>query len=127
MNRGRPALALLLVASIGAAGCGGGSSNAPTVPVQGLDVGEPISLADCHDWEQASTEQRLGTIRELKSFAGGEVVGSGADDPHGPGSVLDDSKAYDLLDNYCENSFARGFKLYKLYQRAATFSGAPAG
>ena len=40
--------------------------------------------------------------------------------------MLDDSKAYDLLDNYCKNTFARGFKLYKLYERAASFSGAPA-
>jgi hypothetical protein len=122
------ALAVVIAALAALAGCGGGSGGGtPAVPVEGIDVGQSISLADCHDWEQASTEQRLGTIRELKNFAGGEVVGSNADQPHGPGSVLDDSKAYDLLDNYCKNSFARAFKLYKLYQRAATFSGAPAG
>ena len=37
--------------------------------------------------------------------------------------MLDDEKAYDLFDSYCENEFARGFKLYKLYARAAAFSG----
>jgi hypothetical protein len=123
----RLAAGLLIGALALTAGCGGGSKGTPDVPVQGLNVGQPIGLADCRDWEQASTEQRLGTIRELKNFAGGEVVGASATDPHGPGSVLDDSKAYDLLDNYCKNTFARAFKLYKLYQRAASFSGAPAG
>ena len=124
--RDRLALTLLIGALTALAGCGGGSPGTPTVPVQGLNVGQSIGLADCRDWEQASTEQRLGTIRELKNFAGGEVVGADASQPHGPGSVLDDSKAYDLLDQYCKNSFARAFKLYKLYQRAASFTGAPA-
>jgi hypothetical protein len=38
---------------------------------------------------------------------------------------LDDQQAYDLLNSYCEADFARGFKLYKLYPRAAAFSGHP--
>jgi hypothetical protein len=125
--RSRPAAVLLIAAFAALAGCGGGSSGAPAVPVQGINVGQGISLADCRDWEQANTQQRLGTIRELRNFAGGPVVGSNAEQPHGSGSVLDDSKAYDLLDNYCKNSFARGFKLYKLYERAAAFTGAPEG
>ena len=44
---------------------------------------------------------------------------------HGTGSVLDDKQAYDLFNSYCEESFARGFKLYHLYQRAAGFAGQP--
>ena len=124
--RQRLLLALTVAVLAALAGCGGDEGGAPSVPVQGLDVGQSISLADCDDWKQASTEQRLGTIRELRNFAGGPVVGSSPDQPHGSGSVLDDSKAYDLLDNYCKNELARGFKLYKLYQRAASFSGAPA-
>jgi hypothetical protein len=107
------------------AGCGS-SGGTPSVPVGGLDVGQSISLADCTDWKNSSTQQRLGTIRELRNFAGGEVVGGGTNPASGTGAVIDDSKAYDLLDGYCKNSFARGFKLYKIYERAAAFSGTPA-
>jgi hypothetical protein len=116
--------ATLIVALVGVAGCGGGSSTQPQVDV-GPNVGEPISLADCNDWNQANTEQRLGTIHQLKNFAGGPIVGNNASSPSGTGSVLDDKDAYDLFNRYCAASFARGFKLYKLYQRAAAFTGHP--
>ena len=116
--------AALLVALVAVAGCGGGSSTQPQVDV-GPNVGQPISLADCNDWNQANTQQRLGTIKQLKDFAGGPVVGNNASSPAGRGSVLDDKQAYDLFNSWCSQSFARGFKLYKLYERAAAFSGHP--
>src|SRR4029077_3789783 len=100
------------------AGCGGGSGNQPQIDV-GPNVGQTIALADCNDWNQANTEQRLGTIQQLKDFAGGPVVGNNASSPSGTGAVLDDKQAYNLFNNYCKESFARGFKLYKLYERAA--------
>jgi hypothetical protein len=40
--------------------------------------------------------------------------------------VIDDKDAYNLFNRYCEHEFARGFKLYKLYERAAAFTGQPA-
>ena len=116
--------AALLAAAVAVAGCGGGSSTQPQVDV-GPNVGQPINLADCHDWQQANVEQRLGTIDQLKGFAGGPVVGNNASSPSGTGSVLDDKEAYDLFDRWCGQSYARGFKLYKLYQRAAAFEGQP--
>jgi hypothetical protein len=116
--------AALIVAVAALAGCGGGSSTQPQVDV-GPNVGQPISLADCHDWNQANTEQRLGTIQQLKDFAGGPIVGNNASSPAGRGAVLDDKDAYNLFNRYCANQFARGFKLYKLYERAAAFTGAP--
>lgn len=106
-------------------GCGSDSSTQPQLGV-GPNVGEPINLADCSDWNQASTGERLGTLDQLKDFAGGPVVGNSASAPSGTGAVLDDDRAYDLLDDYCKAEFAGGFKLYKLYQRAAAFSGTPA-
>jgi hypothetical protein len=119
------ALAVLALAAVAAvAGCGSGSSTQPRIGV-GPNVGQPINLADCSDWNQASTEERLGTIHELKGFAGGPVVGNNASSPSGTGAVLDDKKAYELFDNYCKADFARGFKLYKLYERAAAFAGHP--
>jgi hypothetical protein len=111
-----------LAAGAAIAGCGGGPNTQPQVDV-GPNVGQPISLADCHDWNQANTEQRLGTIQQLKDFAGGPVVGNNASSPSGTGAVLDDKQAYNLFENYCKEPFARGFKLYKLYERAAGFAG----
>jgi hypothetical protein len=116
--------ATLLMSVVALAGCGGGSSTQPQVNV-GPNVGQPISLADCHDWNQANTEQRLGTIAQLKGFASGPVVGNNASSPAGRGSVLEDKDAYNLFNRYCAESFARGFKLYKLYERAAAFTGQP--
>ena len=98
----------------------------PPKPAVGPNVGQPIRLADCNDWNQANTEQRLGTIRELKDFAEGPIVGNSASAPSGTGSVLDDNDAYGLFSRWCDQSFARGFKLYKLYERAAALTGQPA-
>lgn len=126
MVRSRCVLALALIAAVVLiAGCGGGSSAERQVDA-GPNVGEPIRLADCSDWDQANTEQRLGTIQQLRNFASGPIVGNNASSPSGTGSVLDDKQAYDLFNRWCEQSFARGFKLYKLYERAAAFTGQPA-
>lgn len=125
MSSPRRALAVaLLAATVAVGGCGGGSSTQPQVDV-GPNVGQPISLADCNDWKQANTEQRLGTIKQLKDFASGPIVGNNASSPSGTGAVLDDKDAYNLFNRWCEQSFARGFKLYKLYERAAAFTGQP--
>ncbi len=126
MTSSRRTLAVLLrvAAAAAVAGCGGGRNTQPQVDV-GPNVGQPINLADCHDWNQANTEQRLGTIQQLKDFAGGPIVGNNASSPSGRGAVLDDKDAYNLFNRYCAASFARGFKLYKLYERAAAFTGQP--
>jgi hypothetical protein len=108
------------------AGCGSESSTPPELGA-GPNVGASINLADCSDWNQATTEERIGTIKQLKTFAGGGVVGgSGTNPPAGTGAILDDEKAYELLNRACDADFAQGFKLYKLYQRAAAFAGTPA-
>jgi hypothetical protein len=113
-----------IVAGLLIAGCGGGTNTQPQVNV-GPNVGQPIGLADCHDWQQANVEQRIGTIHEIKDFQSGQVVGNNASDPSGTGSVLDDKDAYNLFNRWCSQTYARGFKLYHLYQRAAGFTGEP--
>jgi hypothetical protein len=100
-----------------ASGCGGGTNDGSDAGV-GPSVGAPINLADCTDWENSSVEERLGTIRQIREFNGADVPGTSS-----AGPTLDDQKAYDLFDDYCSNDFARAFKLYKLYGRAAAFSG----
>src|SRR6476469_5035042 len=106
-----PAAALLVVlVAVALASCGGGSSTQPQVNV-GPNVGQPISLADCNDWNQANTEQRLGTIKQLKDFAGGPIVGNDAASPSGTGAVLGDKDAYNLFKWYCPQIVSRRFKL----------------
>ena len=112
-----PLAVLAACAVLAAAGCGGDTSGNQSSDA-GVDVGQPINLADCTDWNDASVEERLGTISQLRQFNGGRVPGT-----ESPGPTLDDQKAYDLFENYCANDFARAFKLYKLYGRAAAFAG----
>ena len=85
-------------------------------PVQ-LD--DPIQVADCTDWNEGSVEERLGTIEQIGRFIGGPVPGTG-----GTGVTLDEDEAYDLFERACSNDFARAFTLYRIYVRAAAFSGA---
>jgi hypothetical protein len=103
-------LALLLAAC-------GESSGDPPASGAGPALVAPINLANCSDWNEASVDERLATIQQLKDYVGGEIAGT-----EGSGGVLDDDKAFDLFENYCSEYFARGFKLYKLYSRAAAFS-----
>ena len=113
----RAAVAALAVAL---AGCSSGSGNdrSPPPGAGGDRIGTPVRLADCGDWERATLRQRLGTVREIRGIAGG---------PTGTvreqyGNTLPDDKAVKLFDGACKQSYARGFKLYKLYNRAAAFS-----
>lgn len=110
------ATALLLALQTVVAGCGGGDGDASTRPAVQLD--EPIQLADCTDWGEGSVEERLGTVRQIRAFISGPVPGTG-----GRGVVLDDDYAYDLFERACSSDIARGFNLYKIYVRAAAFSG----
>lgn len=101
------------------AACGGDDEGgASPASGHGVQLSAPINLADCRDWKDGSVEERLGTVAAIREFTGGSVAGT-----EGSGAVLSDDRAYDLFENYCENEFARGFKLYKLYGRAAAFSG----
>jgi hypothetical protein len=77
----------------------------------------PVSLADCADWKRGTPTERTNTVIAIRNFAGGPV-GS----PAGRGATLPDEKAYDLFENTCANAYARAFKLYKLYTRAASFT-----
>jgi hypothetical protein len=102
-------------------GCGGSSHSKTRITGNtNLGVGPSISLDNCTDWQRATTPQRRDTVLQLREFAG-SPVGSSAGIQKGP--VLSDDRAYKLFQSVCANYFARGFKLYKLYERAAAFIG----
>lgn len=110
------ALALAVVAL---AGCGDdprpAAAPASTEPlVVQKDLGQDMRLANCTDWARGDDEGRRGTIAEIRSFAGGAV-------DNGYGSTLPEDEAYALFENWCARPYARRFKLYKLYVRAAAF------
>lgn len=106
-----------LVAAIAFPGCGGGDAAEQEARQQGPQLPEAINLADCRAWNEGSVEERLGTIREIREFLGTPVPGTSTGR-----EALDDERAYDLLERWCEQEFARGFRLYKLYARAQAFS-----
>ena len=116
----RTVLALICcIALLG--GCGEESSSSKEQPVElrAPAVGS-VRTADCRDWKKGTLAQRRSTVVALREFAGGPV---GSSEALKRGPVLDDARAYKVLKSYCANSFARGFKLYKLYERAAAFVG----
>ncbi len=104
----------MLSAGIILAGCGGDSPPAQ----QGVGGNKSLRLANCDDWTGSSVDERLATVNQLTDFAGGPV---GEIDARG--AILDDDQAYDLLEAQCEPEFAGAFKLYKIYVRAAAFTG----
>jgi hypothetical protein len=101
------------------AGCGGDTSGGPPEEGGSPVLGAPINLADCTDWNEGTPDERLGTIEQIRNFVGQPASGTGS----GTGVVLDDERAYDLFETACEPEYARGFRLYKLYSRAAAFGG----
>jgi hypothetical protein len=103
------------------AGCGGsGSSKKPAETGPKAPPVGSVRTADCTAWKKGTVAQRRSTVFYLRKFAGGPVGSSGGIQR---GPVLSDARAYRVLEGYCKNRFARGFKLYKLYERAAAFAG----
>jgi hypothetical protein len=110
-NAARAAVAV--VAATALSGCMGGGDGQQ---VQGSRIARPTQLVQCRDWVKANPRERAGTIDVLREFAGGPT-GS----PAGTGRTLEDDEAFSLFDRWCEQSYAEGFRLYKLYTRAAAF------
>ena len=117
----RTVLALICcIALLG--GCGDSNSSKSKKQPEHFPVPTVGSVrsADCSNWKRGNVQERRSTVVALRQFAGGPV-GSSAGIQKGP--VLDDGRAYRVLQSYCSNRCARGFKLYKLYERAAAFVG----
>jgi len=85
-----------------------------TEPVGEVKAGSVASLAECRDWNDATQEQRLATIADIRNHINIET--SSIDGP-----VLTDAEAEDAFDRFCRADHARGFRLYKLYARVVGF------
>jgi hypothetical protein len=125
IRHGCLALAPLLTA-VALSGCGTlASTHAGAFPTHKAapvtaDVGESARSDTCENWENGSVQQRYGALARLRKFAT-SPIGSSATRKYGP--TLSTSRAYHLFDSLCARHFARAFKLYKLYERAASFLG----
>jgi hypothetical protein len=107
---------ILVAAALG--GCSSSQDDAPgsDAPLNGPE----LQHLTCADWEHADDSARARILDGLHATLGGPVTGKGAS---GQGSVLSDELAQRLFDNYCSQSFARGFVLYKLFGQASGFAG----
>lgn len=125
------ALSLCCLVPLGAGavlfgGCGGAStSHASTFPTHlagpvTADVGESARSDTCEQWQKGTAQQRHGALKRLRKFAT-SPIGSSTSRKYGP--TLSESRAYRLFESLCAKHFARAFKLYKLYERAAAFLG----
>lgn len=83
-------------------------------PVGEMTAGSVAQLVECRDWNEAAPDEQLATIEDVRSQI--NLADSGIDAP-----ALTDEEATDLFDNACRPSWAAGFRLYKLYSRAAGF------
>lgn len=113
----RALLTVALVAGVLLAGCGSGGGTPPPHLGGVVNLGTDLRLANCTDWKNGTLEERLGTIGQIRNYVSGPVGNGG-----GHGNTLDDKRAYDVMNEWCSQSFARGFKLYKLYTRSAAFT-----
>ena len=122
-NRSRGAkrqLAVLLacLAAAFAVGCGDSddASDSGSSALGSPDVQTTARETDCTDWNDATVEERQIIVESIAEFEGGAPTGTA-------GRTLPDDQAYDLFQRTCENDYASAFKLYKIYVRAAAFSG----
>ena len=125
-SRAAIALALaLIVGACGDDGAGGGSADRPTSdevvdvsgtePVGQVTAGSVAGRVECRDWSRATEDERLATIEEVRAAI--NLEGTGADAP-----PLSDDEAAAVFDGACDEPYARGYRLYKLYARAAGFA-----
>jgi len=101
-------------------GCGSVSQGSTLGEHSSVDVGESARSDTCAQWRSGTVAQRHGALIRLRKFAR-SPVGSSAGIQNG--HALSDDRAYKLFQSFCSKRFARAFKLYKLYERAAAFLG----
>jgi hypothetical protein len=113
-------VALILSCVALVSGCGGTAHSSTLGLHSSLDVGESARSDTCEQWQKGTVAERHGTLIRLRKFAESPV---GSSQGLQNGHALTDEQGYKLFQSFCSKHFARGFKLYKLYERAAAFVG----
>ena len=103
----------------------GGAFTAPTAIVTrhvngALDRRSDFSAISCADWNAANDTDRAWLVARVAEFVGGVVVDE--KEAVGYGDTLPTARANDLFNSTCQNEYAQGFLLYKLYSYAAVLT-----
>ena len=117
-TRLRRAALIALAGAALAAGCGddSGSADRDSSALGAPEVRLTAREASCTDWNEAGVEERQVIVAALEDTEGRPTTGA-------VGATLPEEQAYELFDGACAEDYARAFKLYKIYVRAAAFSG----
>jgi hypothetical protein len=110
-------VAVLAVAGAVIAWTAGGSDSTDAEPEYGVGqvrAGSVAALASCGDWNEGTEEERWVTIEDIHDQLN-QSIGDG------PKPNLPPQEAYALFERSCSRDYAVGFRLYKLYGRAAAF------
>ena len=108
----------VVVAALAATvGCGGDDENdEPAANPAGEEIaGSVVQYADCTDWRKATVPEREATIDALR----GQLTSQTDETAESP---LDDDRALEILDGWCQADFADKLRLYKIYARVQGFS-----
>ena len=107
----RRSLAIAAVAAaLGVAACGDEPRKAE--PLGKKLGGSVATLVNCGDWSGGPRERKLATIADIRNQVNRDDTG--IETP-----PLSDSEALRLFDRECANTYARSFRLYVMYARAA--------
>jgi hypothetical protein len=102
--------------ALAGAGCGSDDEqSSEEAGAVGQELGGSVApLAQCRDWVEASDEEKLATIEDIRSQVNREDAGVTA-------SELSDDEAMEVFDNGCDETYAAGYRLHVMYARAAAF------
>lgn len=125
-SRARAVAAVIALGLVpGVAACGGDdaadraaaerAARTKAVPLGPLLAGSVAPLAQCRHWVGGTRIRKLATIDDIRGQVNRRDTGVTS-------PALTDEEAYGLFDRACSNGYARGFRLYVLYARAAGFA-----
>ena len=120
MASGPRAVAAALAAAVALTACGGGgdgdggAGGSKAEPLGEKLGGSVAQLADCGDWNGGARDRKLATVADIRD----QVI---RDDTGIKAPPLSDVEAVQLFDQECSRPYAKGFRLYVLYARAAGF------
>lgn len=90
-------------------------ARAKAKPLGEVLAGSVAPLAQCKDWVGGDRLRKLATIDDIRNQVSRRDTGVSS-------PALTDEEAMGLFDRACANRYARSFRLYVLYARAAGFA-----